>query len=90
MATPKSEPLTYSLDEARKRLREPPLGKTTMYELVSSGVLEVSGYFGDRPFFTDAALQACAARLSERTSSRVPQPAPRMRRSAPSRTPTDR
>jgi hypothetical protein len=63
--TVKSQPLTHSLDEARKRLRNPPVGKTTMYELIRAGTLEVSGYIGDRPFFTDESLTRCAERLSQ-------------------------
>jgi hypothetical protein len=63
--TNKHQSLTHSLDEARKRLRNPPVGKTTMYELIKSGTLEVSGYIGDRPFFTDETLARCAERLSK-------------------------
>jgi hypothetical protein len=59
------QPLNYSLDEARHRLRKPALSRTGMYDLIKSGKLRVAGYFGDRPFFTDAELQDCTEQLKQ-------------------------
>jgi hypothetical protein len=72
------KPLTYTLDEARHRLRQPPPSRSSMYELIKSGLLKVSGYYGDRPFFVDEDLQACTEQLRQRQQERQTKP-PRRR-----------
>jgi hypothetical protein len=64
------KPITYGLDEARYRLRNPPPSRSSMYGMIKDGVLEVSGYIGDRPFFTDQVLQNCAERLMRRQAQK--------------------
>jgi hypothetical protein len=61
----------YTIEEAAKRLRNPPPSRSTMYNLIDDGLLEISGYLGDRPFFTDAALRECAERLRDRQKQQV-------------------
>ena len=78
--------LTYGLDEARKRLKNPAPSRSAFYGLIKSGVVEVSGYCGDRPIFTDEAIQQAAARLmTPRKPGR-----PKRQAQAPSGNPTDR
>jgi hypothetical protein len=66
------QPLGYTIDEAAKRLRKPRPSRGAMYSMIRDGVLTVSGYIGDRPFFTDAAIQECAERLRDRRPGRPP------------------
>jgi hypothetical protein len=61
-----SSPLTYGLDEARRRLKDPPPSRTSIYAMIKDGTLKVAGYFGDRPFFTDKELQDCTEQLRRR------------------------
>jgi hypothetical protein len=63
-------PMTYGFEEARKRLKNPPPSRTAMYGMIKDGLLQVAGYFGDRPFFTDKELQDCTERLRERHQER--------------------
>jgi hypothetical protein len=66
------KPITYTLDEARKRLRNPPPSRTAMYDMIKSGVLKVAAYMGDRPVFGDRELEDCVERLRQRQQSESP------------------
>jgi hypothetical protein len=63
--------ITYTFDEARNRLRNPPPSRTAMYGMINEGVLKVAGFMGDRPFFTDRELEDCVEQLKRRQQSRV-------------------